>query len=323
MSKRVPILLRLDDGGPINTLFEEPKSPLDPAGKCVRNIPVAFLERFVEATREVGVRGKFTLLPNPLGLGQIDQGIPGYPQAELEQFLKIVREDIVPNWEITPEILTHGNALDLASGKFLDIRENIWAASQDVDTLSAYFVHTLEILRNVGIPANGMSNPWGFGKTVEVVYAEAVGRSLNEVFGVKQAYFFSGFGIYPHVVLQDVQAGTGVVRILSSVGDVWWDSQNYADPDAARESIREKVDQLLSEDGSHGQIVDLIDADQPVVIVTHWQALFGNGHGVGLEMLIELVKRVNLHLADRIEWTMPSELTKMALAGEFDQQEQT
>ncbi len=322
MSKRVPIMLRLDDSGPISTMLYEQKSPLDPAQKCVRNIPAAFLERFVEVTREVGMHGKFTLLPNPLGLGRIDEGIPGYPQAELERFLKIVREDIVPNWDITPEILTHWNALDLVSGEFLDVRENVWAASQDVDSLSAYFVHTFEILKNVGVPANGMSNPFGFGKTVEVVYAEALQRSLSEVFGVKQTYFFSGFGIYPHVVLQDQQAGTGVIRILSSVDDVFWDSQHYADPSAAREAIREKVDQQLSEDGRHGKIVELIDAGQPVTMVTHWQALFGNGHGVGLEMLIELAKRVNDHFADRIEWTTPSAIAKRTLAGEFDQQEQ-
>ena len=77
-----------------------------------------------------------------------------------------------------------------------------------------------------------------------------------------------------------------------------------------------------ADDGQHGRIVELIDAGQPVTMVTHWQSLFGNGHAVGLEVLIELVKHVNRHLADRIEWTTPSAIAKMALAGEFDQQSQ-
>lgn len=47
---------------------------------------------------------------------------------------------------------------------------------------------------------------------------------------------------------------------------------------------------------------------------TRRPALFGNGHGVGLEALRELVGRVNERFGERVEWTTPSAIARKALA---------
>ena len=320
MSKRVPITLILDDSGPINTMYMHGQKTLPAAGvERVRNVPVPFLERFVEVTGRLGMRGKFTLVPNPLGLGQLDEGIPGYPQADLERFLDIVREQIAPNWDITPELLTHWMALDLVSGKWLDMKEDAWAELQDADSLTAYYVHALEILKNVDIPANGITSPWHFAQGVEEAHAEAVGRSLREVFDVKQAWYFLHTSNkmeedWVRIMRRDDEAGTAVVTVVGNVPDAYWKSQYHPDAADAREAIREGVDGLLSADGTRGRIVDLIEAGQPVVMVTHWQSMFCNGFEVGLDALEKLVGRVNERFGDRIEWTTPSVMAKRALA---------
>ncbi len=324
MTTRIPATLIIDDSSPINTMYEHgAKSPRYAGVKIIRDVPVAFLERFVRLTREVGLRGKFTLLPNPLGLGRLDQGIPGYPQAEFERFLEIVRTDIMPDWDITPEILTHWHALDLATGKFLDVREDVWAESQDADSLTAYFIYALQILKNIGIRANGITSPWSFAKGVEPAYAEAVGRSLAEVFNIKQAWYFLHQSdnlndIWARVMIRRGGLGEGVVSVVSNVRDVFWDSQYRVDPASAREAVREHVEQALSPDGSRGRIADLIEAGQPVIMVTHWQSLFANGHAIGLEMLIDLVRRVNARFGDRLEWTTPSAIARRALTDRVD-----
>ena len=319
MTRRVPVTLILDDSGPLNTMFMHGRGrPVFEGVKLVRDVPVSFLERFVTETKRLGMKGKFTLLPNPICAGRIDEGIPGYPEEELTRFLDIVREQIVPDWDITPEILTHWMALDLSTGKWLDMKEDAWAELQDADSLTAYFVYALEILKNVDIPANGITSPWCFARGVEEAHAEAVGRSLAEVFGVKQAWYFLHQSSkveedWARIMRRDVEAGTAVVSIVSGVEDVYWEAQYSNDPETARAGIREKVEGALSGDGKRGRIVELIEAGQPVVLLTHWQSIFGNGHGVGLDALVEVIGRLNEVYGDRIEWVRPSEIAKRAL----------
>ena len=77
--------------------------------------------------------------------------------------------------------------------------------------------------------------------------------------------------------------------------------------------MREKVEGALSSDGKRGRIVELIEAGQPLVLLTHWQSVFGNGHGVGLDALVEVIGRLNEVYGERIEWVRPSEIAKSAL----------
>src|SRR6187549_1931725 len=42
---------------------------------------------FADVIQEFGVRGKFTLLPCPAGLGRIDQSVRGYGDANLAELL--------------------------------------------------------------------------------------------------------------------------------------------------------------------------------------------------------------------------------------------
>jgi len=82
-------------------------------------------------------------------------------------FLDVVRARIAPILDITPEVLTHWNAIDLATGGLLPFWEHVWSRAQDRRTLLPYLTLALEILNNVDLPCSGMTSPWDFGAGVE------------------------------------------------------------------------------------------------------------------------------------------------------------
>lgn len=310
LANKVPATILLDDSGPVNLM-----STQDPQPWRVRNIPISFLERFIGLIHETGMRGKFTLMPYPNCLGRIDQQIPGYPQKDLDRFLDLTRTEIAPLWDITPEILTHWDTLDLDSGKFLPIREDHWAATQNAASLTDYLGFALQVLKNTGIPANGITSPYHFGIEVENAYAEAVGNALKAVYGIDQAWYFLHFShlfedTHPRLMITDAKSKTGVVSIIGSTQDDFWGAQYGRTAEESRQRIQPALDQFLSENGKTGRAAWLVAAGQPVVILTHWQSLFCEGNAGGLDALEDTVKRINACFSDQIYWTTPSAMAR-------------
>ena len=137
-------------------------------------IPPTLIDRFADLVEETGIRGKFSVIPYPFGLGRVDREVQGVSGAELRHFLDVVRERIAPNLDITPEVLTHWNALDLQTGRLLPYWEHVWSHDQTHDSLVPYLSLALEILNAVDLPCSGMTSPWNFGEAIEGVYAEAL-----------------------------------------------------------------------------------------------------------------------------------------------------
>ena len=46
------------------------------------------------------------------------------------------------------------------------------------------------------------------------------------------------------------------------------------------------------------------------VILTHWQSLFGNGTGLGLDALAIAARRINRNLKDRVVWRSYEEIMR-------------
>jgi hypothetical protein len=74
--------------------------------------------------------------------------------------------------------------------------------------------------------------------------------------------------------------------------------------------IQEGINRLVSAEGRAGRIPELMDSGFPVVLVTHWQSLYTQGSGLGLEGLIALAERLQKVLGDRLEWVSCSELAR-------------
>ena len=134
-----------------------------------REIPDAFLRRFGSGAREHGVKGKFSIVPYPACVGWLDRELPGWSRRELSDSLQLVRELMVPNWDIHPEMITHTRVIDLQTGRPLSeisaaTMENSYPQTRkSVDELAAYLAYALRILKNCDLPCEGITTPGGFG----------------------------------------------------------------------------------------------------------------------------------------------------------------
>lgn len=117
--KTIPQLI-IDDPAPCINVYwwhvaerqKTDKPTLTSGEPVVRDVPVEFAVELAEVLQRRGIKGKFSVLPCPAGLGSITQGLQGHSQAGVDRWLAIVRRQIAPRMDITPEILTHSKAID-------------------------------------------------------------------------------------------------------------------------------------------------------------------------------------------------------------------
>ena len=307
---RLPVTVLLDDPTPCRNpaWYEFP----DQGHEAV--VPNRFTEEFADLIDRTGAAGKFSVVPCPGAQGRIDEGMPGVSDEEMAGFLRLARERIAPRWDISPEMLTHNKALDLATMRPIEEREDVWAARQDERTLTPYIARGLEILRNVGLEPNGVTSPWAFGQEVEKDYARAIETALREVCGVRVGWYFLHIDSYsplvpPRVARLDpagADGGTALVSISTAARqsgaghyDFAWRTQ-FGEPD--------DIDALLTADGTGGRLAELYANGSPLSFHTHWQSLFSNGSGTGLAAMGRLIERINGVWGERVRWTSAREL---------------
>ncbi len=326
-SRSLPVTLIIDDPAPCINVFwwhvaerqKTDKPTLKSGEPVVRDVPVTFAAELAEVLRRRGIKGKFTVLPYPAGLGSIAQGLPGYPRADVDRWLAIVRREIAPRMDITPEILTHAKAIDLATHKLLAENEREWSTHQNVATLTPYIAEALQILKTVGLPASGVTSPWDFGSKVEREYQQAIMRAQQQVNGRRRSWYFlhqSGELSFQSKVVQRDRAGW-LVSIVSQCPDVFW--QTMETKDTSDKYVRSIADQLLTEDGQRGRAAELFRAGTPIVMLAHWQSLFSNGRKTGLRVLDEVGRRVQTAWGNRAHWVTCSELAEQIAAGSHSQ----
>jgi hypothetical protein len=74
--------------------------------------------------------------------------------------------------------------------------------------------------------------------------------------------------------------------------------------------IQEGINRLVSADGRTGRIRELIESGYPVVLLTHWQSLYSQGTGLGLEGLSTLAERIRKVFGNSLEWVSCSEMSR-------------
>ena len=316
---RVPISFIVDDP-PINSSYwlrRQPEElgiaqpPRGAFGEWVRRwrdqepskiIPNAFWKDFARWAAGAGVKGKFTFLPCPAGLGTIDDKVEGYTPAELTELIGLVREEIAPNFDITPEILTHSMAWDIKQRRLLPITEHEWMAAQTEDVLADYMAEALRILKKVGIAATGITQPCSF-RGDEDLYARAVLRAMKKACGISRTFYFLNADgvttpINSPVKIADAAKGEYVVSVTSAVraDEPFWESL-YGGGD-----VEKMADYFLSADGRSGRFADLLATGSPIIFHAHGQTLFSNGARKGFQSLQLVVQRVEKHLSGRVRW---------------------
>ncbi len=312
-SARTPFSLIIDDGSPVDPLFYE-----IPGYETPFLVPTDFVQRVADTFEQFNLRGKFTLIPMPSCLGRVDQSLKRVPAEHLASFLKVVRERFAPRFDITPEFLTHLRAYDLKTGQYQHIFEDVWISKAPLEEITEYFLLAFTILKNVGLESTGITSPWVSGIDVEKKYAQALAEAQWKAFGRKLTWYFlhaasDGKGLDCSVEFQDAARGQRVVSVPANTGDIFW-SMELPNHEERRAFINRGIDRLLAPDGRSGRIRDLIEAGRPVVLVTHWQSLYTQGTGLGLDGLAALAKRIETVFGDSFEWVTCSDRARRFVA---------
>jgi hypothetical protein len=314
----VPACLIVDDPAPCVNPFYYYRLQVDREGaEChERRIPLDFLEQFVDVCQARGMRGKFSMLPYPAGLGSILEGWEGCDRAELAAWIELARTRIAPHFDITPEILTHTLALDLGTYTLLPQSEQDWMAERTLDELQEYMGAALAILKEAGFQPSGITQPVVFNGS-RVDYARATQEAIRAIGGPPVTfYFIDGYFEGPpmpdqEVVLLDRERGEAVISVIAYCNDYFWPTQHITNKRAD-----EVVDGLISADGRTGRLAELAAANAWLTLVCHWQTLYSDGSREGLKALDEAAARLACTHGSRLLWLTLGEIARYRAASE-------
>ena len=316
ITMKTPISLLIDDPAPVvSVYYAHSAAPKTRDGRdLIKFVPDEFLPMFCDVIECRGIRGKFSVVPMPGNYGDIVNGIDGVPREKLDAWLDMLKARIMPLFSIGPEMLTHHKAVDLATGKARSMNERDWASTQDRTTLTPYITAALTLLRDAGIDSCGVTSPWDFGIEVEEEYVASISKAVYDVYKKKNAWYFlrslrNTPNAKPWAALDEDDRC--VVSIPATTSDHFWQTINT--DDTSDEFVSRVADELITADGSAGEMVQVLETGGYPILLTHWQSLVSNGLFTGLRALDEVARRINEYYADRVEWMSAEELMKLVV----------
>lgn len=282
--------------------------------------PESFTREFAEYCLEHGVKGKYSVVPCPAALGRIDEGLALFSKAQQESWLQMCRELIVPNYDITPEMITHTYVVDLDT--FQPVDPNLWEQwgwnqlPVDQEELVTRYIETAcRILDNVGLTPDGVTSPGGFGNPLDF-YAKCAEQAVRTVTGNPTPYLFkrvsSDGPVETPVWYPDRDAGTAMGEVIACVGDYTGSWTGYGEVN---------VSKYITEDLQGGRLPAVIDAGDPAVLISHWQGFYGvhDDDRRGFNAFKTVVRRLEERdpNGERTRWRKCSEITTYAIAREM------
>ncbi len=291
-------------------------------------IPDRFVRKFGEWCGEREIKGKYSVVPFPACVGRLDRTLPGWSRRDVDASIDLVRTLMMPNWDIHPEMISHTWAIDTRTGhpypeRDLQHAEN-WnfTDGKSVDQLADYMSYALKILKNVGLPCEGLTTPGGFAGRVRPELAEASWQAIRDVFQVELPHYFkyviaSGDeSVAPRVELAaglDGPNPKATVSIVACTGD-WtggWDCSDRGD-----------VNRFITPDLKQGRMVEVIERGEPAIMLCHWTGIYFNGEEVGFKVFQEAVRRMHARF-DHLQWMKLSEIARYWAAKELTRSELT
>jgi hypothetical protein len=327
---RVPVSLIIDDSTCLVNLahfcipqFNEvsPENYPQDWRKLPREIPDSFVREFGTWCRDNGVKGKYSIVPNPACVGWMDRDLPGWSKRELLDSLSLVRDFMTPDWDIHPEMITHTWIIDTKTGRpyperSIRFMENWdWTVNRSVDELADYMSYALRILHNVDLPCDGITTPGGFAHQVVPELAQATLEACREVYQAEIPHYFRHVFTDERSVAPRVEYASGlggadprcVVSIIGCTGDWFggWDGLTPGSPDL-----------FLTADLSTGRLVEVIERGEPAILVCHWPGIYFNGDRAGFRIFQEVVSRLRQRY-DHLIWMKLSEISRYWAAREL------
>ncbi len=314
--KKVPISLIIDDPAPVVSVYHAHSDTgytLD-GRPLIPHVPNDFLRAFCSVVKDRGLKGKFSVIPMPGNQGDILNGLHGVEDALVKEWLELVKERLVPAFTVGPEMLSHHKAVDIATGEAMDLREDVWASTKDRSQLAPYIAHALSLVRKAGFDAFGVTSPWMFGLEVEDEYAASISKAVYQTSGKTEAwYFLRGLRNVPNARpwVAHEEEGRTVVSIPATTSDHFW--QTIDTTETGDEYVNRIADELITEDGTEGEIIRVLETGGYPIFITHWQSLFSNGLRTGLRALDEVGRRIQTNLSERVEWMSFEEVLQMVM----------
>jgi len=328
---RVPVSLIIDDSTCLVNLahfgipqFGEvfPEQYKQDWRKLPREIPDSFVREFGEWSLEHGVKGKYSVVPYPACTGWVNRFIPGWTKQELQDSLSLIRQTIVPNWDIHPEMISHTRVIDIKTGRPFEqatpeFMENwAWSQTKSADELTAYQAYALQILKDAGLYCEGLTTPGGYAGRNQDNLALSTLQAVRDVYGAEIPHYFrnlyteKGKSVAPRVLYPSGLAGSDpkcVVSIIGCTGDWFggWDGLVPGD-----------VDRFITKDLQRGRMVEVIDSGEPAIMVCHWPGIYFNGDKVGFNILKQIEHRLNQKY-DHLSWMKLSEIARYWAAKEL------
>ena len=327
---RVPVSFIIDDSTCLVNLahfavpqFAEvfPDRYLQDWQKLPREIPDDFVRKFGNWCGERSIKGKYSIVPYPACVGRVDQRLPGWSRTELENSLKLVRDLMMPNWDIHPEMVTHTFVIDTKTGhpyqersaRFMENWD--WSVNKSSDELTDYLTYALTILKNAGLTCEGVTTPGGFGNRARPALSQSTMNSCREVFKTEIPHYFRDLYTDEQSVAPLVQRASGletadptcVVSIIGCTGDWFggWDGLEKG-----------SVDQFITADLKAGRLPQVIDKGEPAILVCHWPGIYFNGEEYGFNVFKEVVNRLHQRY-DHLLWMKLSEIARYWAAKEL------
>jgi len=287
-----------------------------------REIPDSFVREFGQWCAQQGVKGKYSIVPFPACVGWIDRELPGWSQKQLQASLKLVRELMVPNWDIHPEMITHTRVIDIKTGRPMQqinpaTMENSYPRTKkSVDEMAAYLAYALRILKNCGLPCQGVTTPGGFGNLVKDELPLAVHEAVRDVYGSELPHYFkyvvdgdeSAQPRLEHVRNVDSSDPKVTVNVPACTGDWFggWDGDRQSEPDRYANAA-----------GTSGRMVELIKRGEPAVMLCHWPGMYTQGTKKGFTAFKRVVETLNRRFNDQTIWMKLSEIGRYWTAKEL------
>ena len=321
---RVPVSLIIDDSTTLVNMahfgipqFAEvfPENYRQDWRKLPREIPDSFVREFGEWSLENSVKGKYSIVPYPACTGWVNRFIPGWTERELKNSLDLVREIIVPNWDIHPEMISHTRVIDIKTGRPFpqatpDFMENWeWSQNKSADELAAYQAYALNILKDAGLYCEGLTTPGGYGGRNQDNLALGTLDAVRDVYGAEIPHYFRDMftegekSVAPQVRFPsqlDSSDPKCVVSILGCAGDWFggWDGLERGD-----------ANKFITADLQSGRLVDVIESGEPAIMVCHWPGIYFNGDKVGFNILKEVKHRLDQKY-NHLIWMKISEISR-------------
>lgn len=268
------------------------------------------------------MKGKYSIVPYPACTGWVNRFIPGWTKRELEESLKLVRQVIVPNWDIHPEMVSHTRVIDIKTGKPYpqatpEYMENWeWSQNKSADELAAYQAYALNILKEAGLTCEGLTTPGGYGGRNQDNLAIGTLQAVRDVYGAEIPHYFrdlfteKGVSVAPQVRFPsdlDTTDPKCVVSILGCTGD-WFGGWDGLEPGNA--------DLFITPDLQNGRMVEVIDSGEPAVMVCHWPGIYFNGEKTGFNILKTVKNRLDQKY-NHLVWMKLSEISHYWAAKEL------